>query len=112
MPIKADWLTLAFIAPKISGWISSTQDMLTDIKRSPSEVFNSFKAQTASMELPLIDWSIACRLSYKILDSPGNLILNILEYNRIPMRLRRLRLRKMLSEDVVVGKQKDWWPNN
>lgn len=38
-----------------SGWISSAQDTLTDIKDSASDVFNSFKAQAASVELPTVE---------------------------------------------------------
>jgi len=47
--------TFAELRKQTSGWISSAQDTLTDIKDSASDVFNSFKAQAASIELPTVE---------------------------------------------------------
>jgi hypothetical protein len=47
--------TFAELRMQTSGWISSAQDTLTDIKDSASDVFNSFKAQAASIQLPTVD---------------------------------------------------------
>lgn len=52
------WLiltTFTELRKQTSGWISSAQDTLTDIKDSASDVFNSFKAQAASIELPTVE---------------------------------------------------------
>ncbi len=47
--------TFAGLREQTSGWISSAQDTLTDIKDSASDVFSSFKAQAASIELPTVE---------------------------------------------------------
>lgn len=45
----------AELRKQTSGWISSAQDTLTDIKDSASDAFKSFKTQAASIELPTVE---------------------------------------------------------
>ena len=47
--------SFAELREQTSGWISSAQDTLTDIKDSASDVFNSVKAQAASIELLTVE---------------------------------------------------------
>ena len=46
---------LAELRKQTSGWISSAQDTLTDVKDSASDAFKSLKAQAASIELPTLE---------------------------------------------------------
>ena len=48
-------LPFAELRKQTSGWISSAQDTLTDIKDSASDVFQSLKAQATSIELPTVE---------------------------------------------------------
>lgn len=47
--------TFTELREQTTGWISSAQDTLTDLKDSASDAFSSFKAQAASIEIPTVE---------------------------------------------------------
>jgi len=48
-------ILFAELRKQTSGWISSAQDALTDIKDSASDVFNTVKTRATSIELPIVE---------------------------------------------------------